>query len=120
MPPATASARVHAAELFTTGASGASHLWHRNVDRRLFFLLAPAGVVGAIVGAYVLTGIDGAVVRPDIVAYLGLMGALILYRTFRSLPERRLKAKLVVPLGGIGGFVDTVGGAGGGRSSPAR
>ncbi|ODA66365.1 Sulfite exporter TauE/SafE [Methyloligella halotolerans] len=40
VPPANASASVHVAELFTTGASGASHLWHRNVDRRLFWRLA--------------------------------------------------------------------------------
>ena len=35
LPPAQASAIVHTAEIFTTGASASSHLWHRNVDWRL-------------------------------------------------------------------------------------
>jgi uncharacterized membrane protein YfcA len=35
LPPATASAMTHLAEVFTTGASGASHVYHRNVDWRL-------------------------------------------------------------------------------------
>ena len=47
--PANASATVHAAELFTTLASAASHAWHRNIDRSLFWRLAPAGAIGGIV-----------------------------------------------------------------------
>ena len=47
VPPAQVSATIHAAECFTTGASGASHLVHRNIDWKLFWRLAPAGVVGA-------------------------------------------------------------------------
>ena len=35
LPPAQASALVHTAEIFTTGASAASHIYHRNVDWRL-------------------------------------------------------------------------------------
>jgi hypothetical protein len=34
VPPAHASASVHAAEIFTTAASGASHVWHRNIEAR--------------------------------------------------------------------------------------
>ena len=33
LPPAQASALVHTAEVFTTGASAVSHIWHRNVSR---------------------------------------------------------------------------------------
>ena len=36
VPPAIASATIHAAEVVTTGISGASHVWHRNIDRTLF------------------------------------------------------------------------------------
>lgn len=32
VPPASASAMTHVAEIFTTAASGASHAWHRNVN----------------------------------------------------------------------------------------
>ncbi|HKY85785.1 MAG TPA: sulfite exporter TauE/SafE family protein, partial [Pseudorhodoplanes sp.] len=55
--PALASASVHAAEVVTTGLAGASHAWHRNIDWALFRRLAPAGVAGGIVGAYVLVGL---------------------------------------------------------------
>src|SRR5690606_40327840 len=39
LPPAQVSASIHAAEVFTTGASGASHLAMGNVDKRLFLRL---------------------------------------------------------------------------------
>src|ERR1044071_4715850 len=64
MPPAHASALVHTAELFTTGASAASHIYHRNVDWRLVWRLGIAGVLGAVLGAWVLSNIDAAVLRP--------------------------------------------------------
>ncbi|HEX2117144.1 MAG TPA: TSUP family transporter [Alphaproteobacteria bacterium] len=35
-PPALASAAVHTAEIVTTGASGASHVWDRDIDMRMF------------------------------------------------------------------------------------
>ena len=55
VPPAAASAAVHAAEVFTTAASAGSHVWHRNVNWHLFRRLAPAGVIGGVAGTYVLT-----------------------------------------------------------------
>ena len=71
VPPAAASASVHAAEVFTTAASAGSHVWHRNVNWRLFRILAPVGILGGVAGAYVLTAIDGDVMKPYIAAYLG-------------------------------------------------
>ena len=50
VPPAAASASVHAAELFTTAASAGSHAWHRNIDWKLFRRLAPVGIAGGILG----------------------------------------------------------------------
>ena len=50
MPPAQASAIVHTAEIFTTAASGASHLYFKNVDWRLVIRLGIAGVLGGAVG----------------------------------------------------------------------
>ena len=44
--PAQASALVHTAEVFTTGASAASHVYHGNVDWRLVIRLGIAGVLG--------------------------------------------------------------------------
>jgi len=55
VPLATASASVHAAEVFTTGASALSHWRLGNVTWGLFVRLAPAGMIGGGLGAYVLT-----------------------------------------------------------------
>lgn len=110
--PATASASVHAAKMFTTAASGASHAAHKNVDWKLFLKLTPAGVIGGILGAYVLTSVDGTMVKPFIVLYLGIMGLVILYRVLRPRKPRPIHAMLTRPLGLAGGFVDAVGGGG--------
>src|SRR5262245_64532736 len=58
LPPAQASALVHTAEIFTTGASAASHIYHRNVDWKLVRRLGIAGVLGAILGAWILANLD--------------------------------------------------------------
>jgi uncharacterized membrane protein YfcA len=111
--PAAASASVHAAEVFTTAASAGSHIWHRNVNWRLFRILAPAGIIGGVLGTYIVTSIDGAVLRPIVAAYLGGMGVYILYRAYRAAqPITQHKAKFVSPLGAIGGFMDAIGGGG--------
>ncbi len=111
--PAYASASVHAAEVFTTAASAASHISHRNVDWKLFWRLAPAGVIGGVLGAYVLTSIDGQMLRPYITAYLTVMGFYILYRAFRPRAKHKaLNSAVVPPLGVLGGFFDAAGGGG--------
>lgn len=112
VPPATASASVHAAEVFTTGASAGSHLVHRNIDWRLLLPLAGAGVVGGVIGAYVLTGLEGDVVKPFVIAYLALMGLWILWRSRKNRSERRLPRWTMAPLGLIGGMLDAIGGGG--------
>jgi uncharacterized protein len=113
VPPAAASASVHAAELFTTAASAGSHAWHRNVNWHLFRRLAPAGILGGVVGTYLLTSIDGAVLRPFVAAYLGIMGLYILYMAWRAVrPIVSHRTTVVAPLGIVGGFADAVGGGG--------
>ena len=112
VPPATASASVHGAEVFTTAASAGSHVWHRNVDWRLLIPLAMAGVIGGCLGAYVLTGIEGSVIKPFVIAYLALMGLYILWRAGHDILIRHIPAWVTWPLGLIGGFLDAVGGGG--------
>ncbi len=113
VPPAAASASVHAAELFTTAASASSHVWHRNVNWRLFRILAPVGILGGVVGTYILTAVDGDVLRPFVAAYLGLMGVYILFRAHRAVrPVDSHHKAVVAPLGLFGGFADAVGGGG--------
>ncbi|CAN5544259.1 sulfite exporter TauE/SafE family protein [soil metagenome] len=113
VPPAHTSASVHTAKLFTTAASGISHLWHGNVDRRLFWLLAISGTVGGVSGAVLLTQLPGKTIRPFVFAYLLVMGVVILLRCLRERRERHaLPRGFVVPLGGVGGFLDAIGGGG--------
>lgn len=113
VPPAHTSASVHSAKLFTTAASGTSHLLHGNVDRRLFWILAIAGSVGGITGALFLTQVPGQLIRPYVFGYLLIMGLLILWRCLREGQERHvLPGGFVGPLGGVGGFLDAVGGGG--------
>lgn len=116
VPPATASATVHAAEVFTTAASAGSHIAHKNVNWRFLLPLAGAGMIGGVLGAYVLTGIEGEAVRPYIVAYLGVMGVLILSRAYRQPKVRPVKRQWAGPIGLVGGFADAVGGGGWGST----
>lgn len=111
VPPALASQRVHLVECFTTATSGLSHLFQRNIDRRLFLKLLLPGMAGGILGAYVLTSIDAGVIKPFVLAYLAGIG---LYLLFRGLfwPPRIREARLIAPLGLIGGFLDAAGGGG--------
>lgn len=112
VPPATASASVHAAEVFTTAASAGSHAVARNVDWKLFAPLALGGCLGGGLGAFVLTSIDGAVLKPFIAGYLALMGAVIIYRAWRGGASRPFPVRLSGPLGVVGGFLDAIGGGG--------
>lgn len=113
VPPATASACVHAAEMFTTGASGLSHWKLGNVDKRIIWRLIVPGMSGGVIGAYVLTNIDGDAVKPYIAAYLLSMGLFILYKAlhkkhhFVDDPPNN-----IAPLGFFGGLMDAIGGGG--------
>jgi uncharacterized membrane protein YfcA len=112
VPPAQASATIHAAECFTTGASGASHLLHRNVDWQLLLRLAPAGVIGGVIGAYLLTGFDPTFIKAVVIAYLGVLGVYMMARAIRGPKEEEPHLKHVIPLGIAGGFLDASGGGG--------
>jgi uncharacterized protein len=109
-PPAIASASVHTAEIVTTGISGASHIWNKNVDREIFFKLVVAGVAGGVVGAYILTGLPEHIVKPIVTIYLACMAALIFARV-RGWQLKRWQPP-VPTIGAGGGFLDAIGGGG--------
>jgi len=111
IPPAIASASVHAAEVFTTGISGLSHLGLKNIDSGLFRRLLLPGMAGAVAGALVLTTIKGEAIRPVIAIYLLLMGLLILAKLFHPPRESKPISRPAL-LGLMGGFCDAVGGGG--------
>ena len=110
--PSAASASVHAAELFTTAASGASHLYHRNIDWKLFWRLVPFGILGGVTGTFILTGISGSSLKPYVAGYLAVIGIYLLSRSFRKIPSRPVPGPIVPPLALTGGFLDAIGGGG--------
>lgn len=120
--PPVASASVHAAELFTTAASGAAHWRLGNVDRALLRRLAVPGMLGGAAGAYLLTTLPGSIVRPAVSAYLLVMGGLILWRALRhgvgggGAGPSGASLSHVAPLGFVGGLLDAIGGGGWGAT----
>ncbi len=112
MPPATASACVHASETFTTAASGAAHWKLGNVDKKLIARLAVPGMIGGALGAYVLSNISGDTIKPIIAIYLLLMGVYIVWKALQPPPVMHEPPRHVEPLGFVGGFVDSIGGGG--------
>ncbi len=111
VPPAQASQRVHVVECFTTAVSGISHLLHRNIDPKLFFRLVIPGVIGGVTGAYLVSNLDAEIVKPFVMLYLAAIGLYLLWRGIMYPPKIR-EAKVVAPLGLVGGFLDAAGGGG--------
>lgn len=109
--PAIASASVHAAEFVTTAFSGLSHLRLGNVDKTLFKKLLIPGVLGAVLGSYILVNIDGNKIKGFVSVYLLLTGLYIIFKAFRTLIPRTVTSHLI-PLGLAGGFMDAIGGGG--------
>ncbi len=110
--PATASASVHAAEVFTTAASGTAHWRMGNVDHKLVVRLAVPGVFGGIIGAYVLAIIPADRIRPIVSIYLLVMGAVIVWRAVWKERGEQETPEHVGLLGFVGGFLDAIGGGG--------
>lgn len=115
LPPAAASASVHMAEVVTTGISGFSHWRLGNVDWKLVRRLLFAGMIGGAVGAYLLTSIDGDILKPYIAAYLLIMGGAIITKAFRMKQAQGTgenHSPRISLLGLLGGFCDAIGGGG--------
>ncbi|MBC7792931.1 MAG: sulfite exporter TauE/SafE family protein [Clostridia bacterium] len=110
--PATASASVHAAEVFTSGVSGLSHWRLGNISKPLMWRLVVPGMVGGGIGAYLLAHFAAPIIRPIVSLYLGLAGAWILFRAFRHRGEPRPMPRGVPVLGFVGAFLDAIGGGG--------
>ncbi len=112
VPPVTASAAVHAAEVVTTAASGAAHWRAGNVQRQLMLRLAIPGACGGIAGATLLTSVSGAYLRPLVAIYLLVMGCVILRRAlFKRKSSTHCGGEPAV-LGLVGGCLDAIGGGG--------
>ena len=116
-----ASASIHIAEVFTTGASGLSHLKFGNVNKKLFKNLLIPGIIGAILGAAVLSLMEqGALfseddakkyIRPFTMAYTMILGFIVLRKALIKV-QPKSKITKVTPLALFGAFMDSIGGGG--------
>lgn len=108
------SGSIHTAEMFSSAASGYSHYKFGNVNKKLFKALLIPGIIGAVLGAFLLSkyGDQYAVyVRPVLAAYTLFLGARIFMAAFRKRKQAQ-KIKRVGWLAGAGGFLDSFGGGG--------
>ncbi|MGN1451123.1 MAG: sulfite exporter TauE/SafE family protein [Eubacteriales bacterium] len=112
LPASMASAVVHCSEVPTTLVSGIAHWRFKNVSWKLLLKLAIPGVIGGVLGAWVLSSI-GDKLEPFIDIYLIVMGVLIFIKVFKKDGKApRKEGAYVYPLGFIGGFLDATGGGG--------
>ncbi len=111
--PAASSASVHASEVFTSGASGLMHLKFGNVNTKLFKSLLIPGVIGAILGAYILSSFEqyNYIIKPLVSSYTFILGVIIIFKALRK-DQIRKKIKRIFPLAMVGGFLDSIGGGG--------
>ena len=108
------SGSIHTAEMFSSGASGYSHYKFGNVNKKLFKVLLIPGIIGAVVGAYLLSkfGEEYAnYIRPILATYTLFLGARIFYTAFKK-NKKPQKVKNAGWLAGAGGFLDSFGGGG--------
>jgi uncharacterized membrane protein YfcA len=112
LPPAVASASVHYAETFTCGASGLSHYLAGNVRKRLLWSLAVPGLIGATIGAYVVSHVPVAWMKLALTPYLLGVGIFLLTRDIRKTPASQDDPRSPRWLGLLTGLADTIGGGG--------
>ena len=113
IPSAVSSFCVHLAEIFTTLVSGISHFKLKNFERGLFLRLIIPGVMGGILGAYILTSVDEKIISPIVSAYLIVMGVIIFVKAFKIKHDSDKKiGAAVYPIAFVGGFSDSIGGGG--------
>lgn len=111
--PAASSASVHASEVFTSGVSGLMHLKFGNVNNKLFKSLLIPGVIGTILGAYILSSFEqyNYIIKPLVSAYTLILGIIIILKALKKESVRQ-KIKRIFPLAAVGGFLDSIGGGG--------
>lgn len=115
LPPATASASVHLAEVGTTLLSGAAHWRFGNVDWRVVRRIALPGAIGGFLGATALSSISTELAAPWMGLLLLALGLYVLTRfTFAASPKPRrpLRGRWLAVLGLGAGFIDATGGGG--------
>jgi uncharacterized membrane protein YfcA len=114
IPLPAISSSIHTAEMFSSGASGFSHYKFGNINKKLFKNILIPGVLGAILGALMLSYLGekyAGIIKPILAIYTFILGIRILLNAFKKNKIRK-KTKRVGWLAGAGGFLDSFGGGG--------
>jgi len=115
LPPASASMAIHISEVLSNGIAGWMHYKMGNVNWKLFKILIIPAIVGAVLGAYILSSLEhySAYVKPVVAVYTLVLGAIILLKAFKVKRKSvTQKIKKIAPLGFFGGFIDAAFGGG--------
>ncbi|MBL7993155.1 MAG: TSUP family transporter [Candidatus Kapabacteria bacterium] len=114
--PAIASATLHTAEVFAAGTASVSYYRHKNINFTLFKLLVLAGIIGAILGASLLSFVSKEqlnIVKPLVALYTLSLGVIVIRRALVSRTIRPKKnIRLIPAVGFVGSFFDSIGGGG--------
>ncbi len=115
IPPASASMGVHLSEILSNGIAGWMHYRMGNINWKMFKLLLIPGIIGAVMGAYILSSLEhySQYTKPVVSLYTLILGMVIFSKAFKT-GEKRVgqKIKKISFLGFFGGFIDAVGGGG--------
>ena len=115
--PAVASATVNFSQLGSQLVSGIAHWRLGNVDWPLVRRIGLPGAIGGFVGAVFLSRLSLELARPMVAGVLLTLGCYLLIRftffgTVRGSPGRPLRHRFLLPVGFVGGFLNSAGGAG--------
>jgi siroheme synthase-like protein len=108
------SGSIHTAEMFSSGIAGYSHYKFGNVNKKLLFWLAGSGVIGAVLGALLLTYLGSKfenITYAILSIYTMIIGGRLIAIAFRKKIAKQ-KIKNVGLLGFTGGFLDAFSGGG--------
>lgn len=95
LTPAYISATVHLAKSFNIGISGISHLRFKSLNQKLFKSLLIPGILGSVLGAWLLANIvNNDFIKPFIALYLLTLGVLILLKPFTATKKKRELSEL--------------------------
>jgi siroheme synthase, N-terminal domain len=112
IPLPSISASIHTAEIFSSGVSGLSHYKMGNVNKKLFKTLLIPGIIGSIIGAFLLAKFGECYayyIKPMLAIYTLFLGIKILLKTWKKNHKKVIK---IGWLAGCGGFLDSFVGGG--------
>lgn len=113
--PAIASMGIHLSEITSNGIAGWMHYRMGNINWKLFWMLLIPGIVGAVLGATLLSSLEhySQYTKPFVSVYTMILGIVILSKALNLKNKRKgEKIKRIPLLGFGGGFIDAVGGGG--------